>query len=103
VGFLQCELSNHHTGFAPTVSKMLRLQHDDPLALSLSGAIRNGDLASLEQLVREHPDLVAARIEKKGKARTPLHVATGWPGHFPNSPAVITALIDAGAEPNARC
>jgi uncharacterized protein len=69
---------------------MLKLQRDDPLALSLSGAIRNGDLASLEQLVREHPDLVTARIEKNGKAHTPLHVATDWPGHFPNGPAVIT-------------
>ncbi len=83
--------------------KMLRLQHDDPLALSLSGAIRNGNVTSLEQLVREHPDLVTARIEKDGKARTPLHVATDWPGCFPNGLAVIAALIDAGADPNARC
>ena len=75
---------------------MLRLRHDDPLALSLGGAIRNGDLASLKQLVREHPDLVTARIEKNGKARTSLHVATDWPGHFSNGPAVIAALIEAG-------
>jgi ankyrin repeat protein len=32
-----------------------------------------------------------------------LHVATDWPGSFPNGPAVIAALIDAGADPNARC
>jgi hypothetical protein len=90
-------------GFTPTASKILRLRHDDPLALSLSGAIRNGDLAALGELVREHPDLVTARIEKNRKARTPLHVATDWPGRFPNGPAVIAALIDAGADPNARC
>ncbi len=71
--------------------------------MSLSGAIRNADLASLEQLLSEYPDLVTARIETNGKARTPLHVATDWPGHFPNGPAVITALIGAGADPNARC
>src|SRR5260370_41482837 len=82
---------------------MLRLRQNDPPALSFSGAIRNGNLASLEQLVREHPDLVTARIEKNGKSRSPLHVATDWPGSFPNGPAVIAALIDAGADPNARC
>jgi ankyrin repeat protein len=82
---------------------MLRLHQNDPPALSFSGAIRNGNLASLEQLVREHPDLVTARIEKNGKSRSPLHVATDWPGSFPNGPAVIAALIDAGADPNARC
>src|SRR5258708_23281100 len=82
---------------------MLRLRQNDPPALSFSGAIRNGNVTSLEQLVREHPDLVTARIEKDGKARTPLHVATDWPGCFPNGPAVIAALIDAGADPNARC
>lgn len=82
---------------------MLRLRDDDPLALSLSGAIQNGDLVALERLVRERSDLVTARIEKNGRARTLLHVATDWPGHFPNGPAVVTALIDAGAEPNARC
>jgi hypothetical protein len=90
-------------GFTPTANKILRLRHDDPLALSLSGAIRNGDLAALGELVREHPDLVTARIEKNRKARTPLHVATDWPGRFPNGPAVIAALIDVGADPNARC
>ena len=82
---------------------MLRLRHDDPVALSLSRAIRNGDLGSLGQLLRKHPDLVTARIEKNGKSRSPLHVATDWPGGFPNGPAVIAALIDAGADPNARC
>jgi uncharacterized protein len=82
---------------------MVRLRHDDPVALSLSGAIRNGDLAALGQLVRDHPGLVTARMEKNGKTRTPLHLATDWPGHFTNGPAVIAALIDAGADPNARC
>jgi hypothetical protein len=49
---------------------MLRLRHDDPLALSLSEAIRIDDLGSLEQLLREHPDLVTARIEKNGRSRS---------------------------------
>ena len=82
---------------------MLRLRNDDLLALSLTEAIRTGDLASLDQLLNEHPNLATARIEKNGKARTPLHVATDWPGHFPNEREIIAALIAAGADPNARC
>jgi ankyrin repeat protein len=30
-----------------------------------------------------------------------LHLATDWPGHFPNIAAVVTALIAAGCDPNA--
>jgi ankyrin repeat protein len=30
-----------------------------------------------------------------------LHVATDWPGHFPNGPAVVAALVEAGADVNA--
>jgi uncharacterized protein len=49
---------------------MLRLRNDDPLAVSLTEAIRAGDLASLERLANEHPNLATARIEKNGNART---------------------------------
>ena len=81
---------------------MLRLRADDPLAASLVAAIRAGDLPSLKRLLREHPALTSATIGEVGKSRTLLHVATDWPGHFPNGAAVVTALIDAGADPNVR-
>src|SRR5215831_4291850 len=81
---------------------MLRLRADDPLAASLVAAIRAGDLPSLKRLLREHPALASATIGEVGKSRTLLHVATDWPGHFPNGAAVVTALIDAGADPNVR-
>jgi len=80
----------------------LRLRKGDPVAVALVEAIQIGDLESLTRLLRDQPGLAAARIEGgKGGWRTPLHVAADWPGYFPSGPAVIAALIEAGADPNA--
>jgi Ankyrin repeats (3 copies) len=82
---------------------VLRLRSDDSLASTLHAAIPTGDLASLKQLINEHPALVSAIVGEAGNSRTPLHFATDWPSHFPNGAAVVAALIDAGADPNIRC
>ncbi len=81
---------------------MVTLRADDPAAVALAAAIRGGDLQSLERLLGERPGLAAARIvDAKGGVRTPLHIATDWPGHFPNGPAVVALLVRAGGDPNA--
>jgi uncharacterized protein len=81
---------------------MVTLHSGDPIAGALLAAIRGGDLESLERLLAERPDLASTRIaDTKEVLRTLLHVATDWPGHFPNAPAVIRVLIQAGANPNA--
>jgi uncharacterized protein len=72
----------------------------DP-AGALVAAIRTGDLASLQRLLAADPGLAAAPIGAAG-GRTPLHVATDWPGYYPGGPAVVRMLIQAGADPNAR-
>jgi ankyrin repeat protein len=77
---------------------MLSLSPDDPLAAAVTMAIRNGDLDQLGRLLADNPALVTARIGP----RTLLHMVADWPGHFPNGAAVVTALIAAGADPNAR-
>jgi ankyrin repeat protein len=74
---------------------------DSPLAVEVAAAIRDGDLAALRRLLRDHPDLAAARLGDEREARTLLHVATDWPGHFPNGPAMVAALVEAGAEVDA--
>jgi ankyrin repeat protein len=71
---------------------------EDPRAAAVA-AIRSGDLAALQRLLGEQPGLATARVHG---GRTPLHVATDWPGYYPNGPAIVRILIDAGADPNAR-
>lgn len=79
------------------------LPQDHPVAVDLVRAIQEGQVADLQQLLAEHPELATAGIQDpKGFQRTPLHIATDWPGHFPQVVATIQALISAGADPNAR-
>jgi uncharacterized protein len=70
---------------------------NDPLAVAVMAAIHGGDSVTLNRLLAEHPGLAAARINN----RTLLHIATDWPGHFPNVAAIVSALIAAGSDPNA--
>ena len=70
---------------------------DDVVSQAVEG-IRTGDVARLNRLLAENPGLVGARVDGQ---RTLLHVATDWPGHLPNSAAVVTALCINGANVNA--
>jgi len=65
-------------------------------------AIRAGDLDGLRRLLADHPGLAVARVGNDRESRTLLHVATDWPGHFPNGAATVAALVRAGADVNAR-
>ena len=40
--------------------------------------------------------------DPKGMSRTLLHAATDWPGHVSGGAATVAALIEAGADVNAR-
>ena len=76
-----------------------------PIAIAVVEAIHTGDLPTLKRLLAENPDLATARLgddDPCGMSRTLLHVVTDWPGHFPNGAATVAALIEAGAEVNAR-
>jgi ankyrin repeat protein len=61
-------------------------------------AIQEGDTESLSQVLTANPDLPNVRIDGQ---RTLLHIATDWPGHFPNVAATIVALVAQGADVNA--
>jgi ankyrin repeat protein len=80
----------------------LNLDPTDPSAVRLTDAIRSGALDELARLLDEQPELARARIAgRRGGWRTPLHIAADWPGYFPNGPAVVRLLVEAGADPSA--
>lgn len=82
---------------------MLNMHPDDPLAVAVIEAIQGGDIEALKRLLSETPALATARIvDSGGMSRTLLHVASDWPGHFPNGAASVAALTAAGADINAQ-
>jgi uncharacterized protein len=84
---------------------MATLSTEDPVAVAVVDAIRSGDVPTLRRLLVEHRDLATMRLgddDPDGMSRTLLHVATDWPGHFPNGAATVAALVHAGADVNAR-
>ncbi|MGI9516591.1 MAG: ankyrin repeat domain-containing protein [Pirellulaceae bacterium] len=75
-----------------------------PLAEQASQAIRAGDTTSLQRMLEKYPDLATARIHdtEQDCQRSLLHIATDWPGHFPQVEKTIRVLVSAGADVNAR-
>jgi uncharacterized protein len=80
---------------------MTMLRTDDPLAIEVTQAIRNGNVLLLKRLLDDNPELAMSRIGKEGKGRSLLHIAADWPGHFPNGKEVVEVLVAAGADVNA--
>lgn len=77
----------------------------EPIAIAVVEAIRTGNIPVLKCLLSENPGLATAALGGDGDggmARSLLHVATDWPGHFPDSGKTVTALVAAGADVNAR-
>ncbi len=102
---LQCRLYVTPDGMAgtPPDEWILDALRGNPEAVAVSAAVdavRSGDLPALNQLLAARPHLATARLARYG-GRTLLHVATDWPGHYPSVAATITALVQAGADPDS--
>ena len=79
----------------------------DPRAVAAVEAIHDGDIARLRHLLAQHPELAAAALgaegPNNGMTRSLLHVATDWPGHYPNGARTVALLAALRAgEPLAR-
>lgn len=86
-------------------STVIIVPADEPNVVAAVEAIHSGDVAKLRRLLSDHPELATVAIgsdEAAGMTRTLLHVVTDWPGHFPNGPQTVAALVVAGADVNAR-
>lgn len=84
---------------------MTTINANDPLAVSVVDAIQAGDVATLQRLLAQRPDLATCRVvagDAHGSERTLLHIVSDWPGHFPNGAEMVKALVAAGADVNAR-
>jgi ankyrin repeat protein len=82
---------------------MVDIPANDSRAVALVAAIQSGDIDTLQRMLKDDPDLATARIvDDRRTKRTTLHIVTDWPGHFPNGAGSAAALIQAGADVNAR-
>jgi len=62
-------------------------------------SIKTGDVERLVQMLVKNPQLASAH---GADGRSLLHTVVDWPGGNPEGPALVQALLDAGANPDAR-
>ena len=78
------------------------LRHDEPQAIKLTAAIKQGEVERLRRLLAADPGLARCVVEDaKCGGRTPLHLFADWPGHNPNPAAIVRILAAAGADLDA--
>ena len=81
---------------------MLSMQADEARAVALQAAIEGGDVEALQRQLDADAQLATARVvDRRGVARTLLHLVADWPGHFPNGSRTVAALVAAGADVDA--
>src|SRR5207244_1626174 len=79
----------------PRNNTMSHLSTEDPLAVAAVDAIHAGNVEALRQLLVDHPHLATVRLGGSvacDTSRTLLHIATDWPGHFPNAVQTVATL-----------
>lgn len=78
------------------------LAMNDPRVVQFVALIHGGDVEGLRTHVALHPSLATERFGDEAMSTTAVHIATDWPGHFPRVAESIAALVEMGADVNAR-
>lgn len=73
----------------------------DPRAQAATNALHEGDISSLDSLLKQYPELPSCYIGDATEARSLLHILADWPGRLPNNCEAAKILIAAGADVNA--
>jgi len=74
------------------------LRSDEPLAVELTAALKQGEVDRLDWLLAANPGIAHCVVENaKGGGRTPLHLFADWPGHNSNAVEIVRTLATAGA------
>ncbi len=82
---------------------MTRMRLDAPEVVDVIMAMATGDVAAVRAATREHPDVVTARLVDDTTEREILHLLYGFDGRsIDNAAALASALLDAGANVDAR-
>ncbi len=69
-----------------------------PQVFGFAAALRSGDIQKVGQLLADDPSLAIAVIN----SCRPLHLYADAPGHRPNAAAIVSALVEAGADVDAH-
>src|SRR5271156_5783057 len=78
------------------------LRSDEPLAVELTAALKQGEVERLIRLLAADPGLAFCVVENPdGGGRSALHLFADWPGHNPNAAAIVQTLAAAGADLDA--
>jgi ankyrin repeat protein len=81
----------------------MRINSTDERAISLIGAIQQGETKTLRRILEAEPALATATLTgQRGEGRSLLHIATDWPGQFPNVAETIALLAAMGADVDAK-
>ncbi|THD48643.1 MAG: ankyrin repeat domain-containing protein [Bradyrhizobium sp.] len=79
-----------------------RLRSDEPLAMEVTAALKQGEVELLSRLLAAEPGLADCVVENpEGGGRTLLHLFADWPGHAPNAAAIVQTLAAAGSDLDA--
>jgi hypothetical protein len=75
------------------------LRSNEPLAVELTAALKQGEVERLGRLLAADLGLAdCVVVNSNGGGRSLLHLFADWPGHNPNAVAIVRMLAGAGAD-----